>query len=142
LTMFSGRPQRGTAGAYTTVDQMIWREHGEWQDDPQGIGVFFLYGYADEDVSEVTQHLSAGMSWTGAIPRRDKDMAGLGVTWARLSDKAEFAENHETAIEWFYKIWVTPWLSLKPDLQYIINPSGGGAVSDVLVGTVRVDMIF
>jgi porin len=134
--------QHGADGAYLTVDQMLWREHADSQDDPQGIGAFFQYGWADEDVSEVTQHLGAGFSWTGMIPGRDEDIAGLGASWARLSDHAEFVENHETAIEWFYKIQVTPWMSLKPDVQYIVNPSSGGEGDDVLVGTVRVDVTF
>lgn len=142
LSTFSGKSQQGTDGAYLTVDQILWREHADSRDDAQGIGAFFQYGYADEDVSEVTQHLGAGFNWTGAIPERDEDIFGLGATWARLSDQAGFSENHETVVEMFYKIHLTPWLSLKPDLQYIINPSGSSEVSDVLVGMVRVDLIF
>lgn len=139
---FSGKAQHGADGAYLTVDQMLWRERGDSQDDPQGIGAFFQYGWTDEDVSEVTEHLGAGFSWTGMLPERDEDIAGIGASWARLSDKVEFAANHETVIEWFYKIQLTPWMSLKPDLQYLVNPSGGGEVDDVLAGTVRVDVIF
>ena len=121
---------------------MLWREQADTEEDPQGVGVFFQYGYADEDVSDVTDHVGAGLLWTGAFAGRDEDSIGLGVTYARLSDAASFVHGHETAIEWFYKIQLTPWLALKPDLQYIINPSGGGEIDDVLVGTVRVDMVF
>ena len=125
-----------------TVGQLVWREKADAEDDPQGIGVSFQYGYADEAVSEVADHVGSGFSWTGAFEGRNEDMWGVGVTYARLSDEADFAHGHETAIEWFYKIQLTPWLALKPDLQYIINPSDGGDIDDVLAGTLRVDVIF
>jgi porin len=139
---FSGAFQDGTTGAYMTLDQMAWREKAAVEDDPQGIGVFFQYGYADEAVSEVADHIGAGLIWTGAFAGRDEDILGIGVTYARLSDEADFVHDHETAVEWFYKVQLTPWLALKPDVQYIINPSGGGDIDDVLVGTVRVDVVF
>jgi carbohydrate-selective porin OprB len=31
---------------------------------------------------------------------------------------------------------------MKPDLQYIVNPSGDGEAEDVLVGSVRMDVVF
>ncbi len=38
--------------------------------------------------------------------------------------------SHETAIELFYKYLPSPYLSLQPDLQYILNP--GGQYKDAL----------
>jgi porin len=36
------------------------------------------------------------------------------------------SEGNETAFEIFYKVQVLPWLSVQPDVQYIVNPGGDG----------------
>jgi porin len=141
LEQFEGGAQGGTAGAYLVFDQMLWREHPQDEKDIQGIATFFQYGYADADVSEVGEHLGTGFTWTGLIPHRDEEVLGLGATWARLSDHVGFRRDFELALELFYKLRLTPWATIKPDLQYIINPSGG-SVSDVLAATVRVELTF
>jgi carbohydrate-selective porin OprB len=41
----------------------------------------------------------------------------------------------------FYKMQVTPFFSVKPDVQYVINP-GGTAAGDALVARVRLDLAF
>lgn len=53
-----------------------------------------------------------------------------------------FNESHETALELFYKAQITPWLTLKPDLQYIVNSGGDSSLGDTLVGTLRVEVAF
>ena len=46
----------------------------------------------------------------------------------------------ETAIEAFYKYQLTEFMSVKPDLQYIVNP--GGAGRDAIVAGVRLEISF
>jgi len=48
--------------------------------------------------------------------------------------------NEETAIEVFYKARVSPWISLEPELQYIIAPSG--IHPDALVVGLRFQLDF
>ena len=48
----------------------------------------------------------------------------------------------ETAIELYHRFQLTPFLSIKPDLQYIANPGGSPGVADALVATVRVEIVF
>ena len=59
--------------------------------------------------------------YRGLISCRDEDVIGAGVAWARLNRSGTL---QETAIELFYKARITPWMSLQPDLQYIVSPSG------------------
>jgi len=48
------------------------------------------------------------------------------LSYVHFSDVARaagtFTEDYELAVEAFYNIGITPWLSVKPDLQYIVNP--------------------
>lgn len=137
----SGQDAGGTQGFYLVADQMVWRENPALKDDTQGIGLFGQFGYADEQVSEFSHHIGGGLAWTGAIPTRDNDVMGLGASYVSLSPQAAFAEDYELAIEGFYKVQFTPWASLKPDVQYIVNP-GGGDAKDAIVGTLRLEILF
>jgi len=94
-------------------------------------------------------HLALGAAWTGALPGRDGDAFGVMASYVHFGDEARFAgtfdEDDELAVEAFYKFQLTRWLTLKPDLQYIINPSGRGPAGDIdnaLVGTVRLEVAF
>jgi porin len=110
------------------------------EDDAQGVGVFVIYDTADADVFEIDHHLGAGVAWTGAIDGRDADVVGLGVSWVHFSDDAGFDGDSETAIEAFYRVQLSPYFSVKPDLQYIHDPSG--SEDDALVASVRLELTF
>jgi len=122
------------------LDQTVWRERPDSPEDPQGIGVFLQFGTAEADVSELTRHAGGGASWTGALPGRDRDVIGLGATRVRFTDQpaAGFEKSSELAVEAFYKLQITPWLSITPDWQYIRSLGGVGGQKNALVGTVRV----
>ncbi len=135
--------ESGTAGFYLLFDQTVFLEDPADEDNEQGVGVFVQFGWADADVSEAQIHLGAGVNWIGPIPTRDDDATGLGVTLVKFTDDAGagFTDDYETAYEVFYKAQIMPWLAVKPDIQYIINPGGAG-LKDALVGTVRVELVF
>ena len=135
--------ESGTAGFYLVFDQTVFLENPADEDDEQGVGVFLQFGWADGDVSEAQLHIGGGVVWTGLIPSRDDDAAGLGITYVKFTDEsaAGFTGDAETAFEFFYKAQIMPWLAFKPDLQYILNP-GGADLKDALVGTVRVEVVF
>jgi porin len=137
---FTGGTQDGASGYYLTFDQTILRENPGDEDDAQGVGVFVIYDTADADVFEIDHHLAAGVAWTGAIDGRDADVVGLGVSWVHFSDDAGFDGDSETAIEAFYRVQLTPYFSVKPDVQYILDPSGGE--DDALVASVRLELTF
>jgi porin len=140
---FDGTGERhGADGFYAIVDQLVWRENTAAKDgDDQGIAFFLFYEHVDGGVFEVAHHASAGVVWRGALPERDADVVGAGVSWVQFTNEpgAGFTDDAETAIELFYKVQVTPWLSVKPDLQYIVNPGGVG-LDDALVASVRLEV--
>jgi porin len=129
----------GTAGPYAVLDQTLWRHNPADKDDPRQLGAFFQYGWADQQIAEIRQHFGGGLAWTGPIAARPNDVLGVGLSIVNLSDdQPGLQSHHEESIETFYKIAITPWLSLKPDLQYIIDP--GGKYPDALVGTIRLQI--
>ncbi|HMB96544.1 MAG TPA: carbohydrate porin, partial [Tepidisphaeraceae bacterium] len=144
FTRFNGGSDHGTSGFYLVADQTLYRAHPEKEDNPQGMGMFFRYGWADPHVSAIEHNFAGGLSWTGAIPKRDSDVLGIGATCALLSrdSGAGFDDRAETTIEAFYKIQITPWFYVQPDLQYIINPGGIESRDNALVAILRMSIDF
>ena len=132
--------QSSKDGFYLVLDQMVYKENNN-KDDNQGIGIYLQYGYTDEDISSIKAHYGAGFQWTGAIPSRDEDVWGMGVSHVDLSsDNTTFRDNYERAFEVFYKGKISKNLTLQYDMQFIENPSGQH--TDALVHNLRVTFSF
>ena len=121
----------------------MYKENPKEQYDDQGTSVFLQYGLADQEVMEIEQHIGGGVQWIGLMPSRDEDMTGLMASWVDLSDKsgAGFVENGELAIEFFHRFQISGAFSLKPDIQYVVNPGGRGE-GDSIVATLRTELVF
>ncbi|MBL8841887.1 MAG: carbohydrate porin [Planctomycetes bacterium] len=139
---FDGGTDDGTETFYATFDQLFWREHGDDPEELQGIGAALLLGLADEKVSEVARHAALGVQWAGLVDGRDDDVLAFALSWADLSSEAGagFGEGEEIALELAWKVQVTPWLVVRPDLQRVFQPGGDASLDDAWVGMVRVDV--
>jgi carbohydrate-selective porin OprB len=129
-----GGTESGDLGFALSFDQQV----------SDRIGVFARYGWADGEVRALEHFWSAGLTYTGLIPGRDKDVLGLAVAQARISgdlrDVAPF-ESSETLLEAYYKIPLWPGASITPDFQVVIDP---GARDDdaAFIAGVNFVMIF
>lgn len=139
---FDGGTDDGTSGFYATLEQELARENPEIADDAQAQSAFVHIGLADRDVSAVDLHTSAGFVWSGAISGRDADVLGIAVSRVGFSDRAGIAESSETTGELFYRCQLTPWISFKPDLQFVKDPSGDAALDDAWVALIRVEVVL
>lgn len=136
FTRFSGGTDSGSTGYYA------FAEHRVWSPEPgRGVDVFAQWGLSDDEVSEVEWHLGAGIAWIGPFESRADDATGFYASYASLSAPAGFDED-ETVFEVFYRFQVTPAMSIKPDLQYVLNPGGDPALDDAVVGGVRIEVAF
>lgn len=139
------RYQSGEVGYYWGLDQMIWKENDDAEDE-QGLGFFTRYGHAHGETHDVNHYWSAGVSYKGLVPSREEDIAGFGVSQAIYSNQYRETTNaladRETVYEWFYSIQLTPWCVLTPDLQVITNPGGNKDSRDAVVGGVRIRVLF
>ncbi|MFP6583562.1 MAG: carbohydrate porin [Candidatus Hydrogenedentota bacterium] len=134
----SGKIHDSSEGIYLTWDQELISENDE---DEQGLGIFAQLGFSDEDTAEAKNYYGAGLQWTGPVDNRDEDILGFGIFHVELSDEAGFAEDNETTLELYYKAQLTPWSSIKPDIQYIANP-GGTTNDDALAIGARLEILF
>ena len=135
----------GDVGYYFGADQLIWKEC-EGEKDTQGLGVFARYGHARADRNRISNYWSAGASYKGLIPERDRDVTGLAVSQSILSDRyadeRHAGADRETAYELYYAYEATPWCIISPHFQVITNPGGDKNDRDAIVGGVRVRISF
>ncbi len=136
--------QDGNGGVYLTEDQVLWKPS---DDDLQSLAWTFSIGWCDSAVNFIDGNLLGGLVWTGPLPMRKIDELGLGATAAHFATAAMTRQNYELSVELFYRIRFTPAISLKPDIQYIINPTGQAVPPDpvrnnALVATLRLEVSF
>lgn len=110
---------------------------------------FIRYGVASSDLNRVKNNLAVGVKFTGLIPKREKDLFGLGVTRAANGDQYisdEAVKGHtvvdaETAVEGNYRVELSPGIAVQPSFQYIINPNTESG-PHALIGEARVELSF
>ncbi len=136
FTRFLGGTESGTSGFYALAEHRIWNA-----DDDRGIDIFAQLGFGDEAVNDVALHLAAGASWVGPWSSRPDDATGIYISFIDLSEDAGYTDD-ETVIELFYKLQLTPFMSIKPDVQYIIDPAGDSTIDDAIVMGLRLETSF
>lgn len=132
------RPKSGTSGVYAVAEghfssSLIASDSAGW---------FVQLGLSDQDVVEMPAHVGAGVVWYGPGGRAE-DSLGIGVSHVSVSDQLlEQRASSETAFELFYRLQMSDWLAVKPDLQYIVSPAGASDMEDVAVVTLRTEVAF
>ena len=138
-TGLAGRGFSGNGGYYVLLDQMFYREKPE---EEQGLYGFFVFVLSpDEQQNTFPYFYSVGLVYQGLFDFRPQDKTALGVTTGWFSDDIRKAERNaglegqteETVVELNHQIQITPALYVRPDLQYVIRPSGRRDIADALV---------
>jgi porin len=121
-------------GAYVLFDQTLWLEDAA-ADARQGLEAWFQLSWAPPDRNQSDLWVGGGLVYRGAIPGRDDDLVGFAVASAELTERPDGSDapSAELVFEWFYGLQLAPWLAIKPDLQYVVNPLEGGP-NAVVVG--------
>ncbi|WP_395327463.1 carbohydrate porin [Novosphingobium sp. BL-8H] len=105
--------------------------------DTRKVDLFGRLGVASGAVNMFSQFASAGATLT----LDDGWQFGAAVAHARTSAdyrRANGALRAETSIELTAARAITSWLSVQPDLQYVIDPGAVPGVDDALVAGLRV----
>lgn len=143
FTAFDSSTVDGNTGVYAMIEQQVWRRSDAEDDRAKGLTVFAHVGFSDEDVTAAPFSFAAGAVLKGTFGSRSDDAAGLLVGHAGLSDASgsPFTDD-ETVIEAYYKLQLTPSMSLTPDIQYVLTPAGDPTVDDAFVAAVRLAVTF
>ena len=130
----------GTYSVYGMFQQMVYRDGGT--DSQKGLTVWGEINLAPKSsVNPMPYFVGAGLSYQGLIPGRDNDIASAGVISGIFSRYIP-STTAETVIEVNYQITLNRWLSITPGMQYVIRPSGSGAIKNALVLGTQVAIVF
>ncbi len=104
-------------------DQYLWQPQG---DAKHGIGVFFSAGASDGNPNPIKWAFLAGVGGKG-VPGRPDDSYGVGAARTQFSsafvpflrENLNLGLEHEDALEMYYNLAITGWLSATADIQVI-----------------------
>ncbi len=116
----------------------------------QGLGWFGRIAFGPQDRNFVGFYVESGLVYTGAIPGRDEDQVGVGFVYAQLTDGARRTlelegsrgVGAEMVLEVTYQANLTPWMYIKPNAQFVINPGGTQDLNNAFVLGGRVSINF
>jgi porin len=138
LSTGNARRRPGNWGVYLMADQLLIQT-GEERAQGVGVSARLLASPGDRNAADFQANFA--VTWKGALPGRDDDTLGLGVSFLRSSsaargldrDTAAFSggftplRGNETVFEATYQMQVAGWWVLQPSVQYINRPGGGVA---------------
>jgi porin len=99
--------------------------------DSRGLDGFINFGIADSNINVIDRSFNAGLTWTGLFDARPTDKLGVGVgvihappSFRGLLKSAGLAgAEYEVAYELTYRATLSDWLTVQPNIQYIVHPS-------------------
>lgn len=97
--------------------------------------LFARVGWSQPRASAVPFDIQAGVFVPEPFGSRPGDQLSLGIASARLR-----GQGVETAFEATYLLAVTKYVSLQPDLQYVVNPGGMYPAATVALMRLHVDL--
>jgi porin len=118
----------------------------------QGLTFFFRFIQADRATTIQDNQAAAGLFYAAPFASRPDDHIGVGVARTDYNDRAAEAiglanpgaalPHAEYSTEIYYSYFLTSWLTLRPDLQYIADPGGYDNRTPVVVVGARTDIVF
>jgi porin len=135
-----GGVRRGDYGFFWEGQQMIYRNGGPGSD--VGLTPWISIAYTpQESINLLPLLVMTGAVYHGLLPGRSDDYVATGFYYGKLSTSLPVGPG-EKVLELDYTAWATPWLGITPDLQYVLNPSGGSSSGDALVLGAQVQILF
>lgn len=138
VTNLARKKHIGDYNLYIHADQMIYREKGT---KDQGLTPLAVATIGPDNMNKFPFFLMGGLVYKGLVPKRDDDVTGFEIVYAKYSDKIKESQQsvgaspqkYELMFEFTHKVMITKWMYMQPDLQYIISPGGTGNIDDALV---------
>ncbi|MGO4687105.1 carbohydrate porin [Brevundimonas sp. 2YAF1] len=141
----------GRYGGYVLLQQQVT---GSASDGTpyRGLILFLNLVQADAQTSTVEQHLAGGLFYKGPFASHPEDAIGFGVGRSHINDRVAEGQrldpagppvqHSEYAAELYYSLHPSPWLVLRPNIQYYHDPGGVDGRKDVTVAGLKASVTF
>jgi porin len=132
----SRRQVYGQAGGYIGGATRLYTQQGR-----RGLDGFLTLGFSGPTSTDTAQSLNGGLVYTGLFDARPNDKAG--ISFNENANPASYRNaqiqmgngvyRYETSFEATYRARICSWLTVQPDVQYIINPGYAPTLKNDLV---------
>ena len=123
--------KRGNYGFYLIMEQMVYKEAGDGSD--QGLKPFLAFTLApSDDINTFPFFFSTGLVYKGLFRGRDNDTTSFGLAYGEVSKEIS-GQDFEMVMELTHVFAITPWLTIQPDVQYVIHPHGSSEIPNAFV---------
>ena len=131
------------AGLYVLAEGRLWKGSNERQ-----LSGALRWGSANADINAIRQHARAALVLEGASGSARGGQLGVGIAWSKLSTSARRAAaaagvpfgQDEISLELTYRRPILDWLTLQPDLQYVIHPGAATNLRNAWVVGLRFEV--
>lgn len=126
-------------GWYVSADSRLGAldDEGPWRTS-------LRVGHAEEVVNDHDWSVIAALNYDVPRPLGREQSFGIGAAWIKTSsalrESADGVDDYETALELTWRAAVTDWLTLQPDVQYIVNPGSQRSLRNAVVVGLRFDI--
>lgn len=138
-------------GLYLLAERRLIRVPGRAEGpNKRGLAGFVRLGFAQARINPIGHFVGGGLVYTGLIRAQGDDR--LGVTFAVAGFGAPYrnaaaatgrrSDRSERVVELTYRTPLSPWLTVQPDLQYIVNPGGDPKLKNALALGLRAEIGF
>ncbi|VXB79656.1 Porin B [Pantoea brenneri] len=148
-------------GGYLLLQQQLTTQDG---DVNRGLGVRVQAVMNDHKTSKTDNYQSIAFTWKGPFDARPDDEIGVGA--ARIHVNSDYTrslrqqnqangessfdsptylpiqDGSEYNYEVYYNAKVTNWMSLRPNLQYVVAPGAVSEVKDAFIGGISANIAF
>jgi porin len=148
----TGQTYDGDYTAYALAQKTVYHPtdvNGKLE-TKKGLDLLLEFVTAPGDRNALQDEVTLGSHYTGLIPGRDEDKVGFGFIYSKngyaASDAYQALNGRslggEATVELDYQYNPSPWLSIQPDTQVIIDPGGDSTRSPIVVMGLRTIVRF
>ena len=160
ITRADFRTRSSKKGYWFVAQQQLTTHNG---DASRGLNIAANATFHDKETNLVDNYQSLMLVYKGPFDARPKDDVGIGVARLHVNndvkknaellnaangvsdyDNALYTPIRETEynVELNYGFHVTNWLTLRPNLQYVVQPGGVDKVDNALVAGLKIQSTF
>ncbi|WP_460114264.1 carbohydrate porin [Pseudomonas sp. H3_G03] len=160
ITRADFRTRSSKKGYWFVAQQQLTTHNG---DASRGLNIAANATFHDKETNLVDNYQSLMLVYKGPFDARPKDDIGIGVARLHVNDDVKknaellnaangvndydnplYTPIRETEynVELNYGIKVTNWLTLRPNLQYVVQPGGVDKVDNALVAGLKIQSTF
>lgn len=143
-------------GLYYVVQQQVTTRGGN---PDRGLTLFSMGNANHGDTAGIDRYVSIGATYEGPFDARPQDDAGIGLAYLHVNDDVNDyvdyynatpaglssplpRQGHEYDAEIYYSFNLTHYLALRPNLQYVVNPSAVDSVDNAWVAGTTIQASF